>query len=295
MITSISVSILVPTCFHVGLQSQIFFDFWRFQEAFKISSFFASIFYRFWLRLGLQLGAILGAKTAQNRKNGSKKRVPQLPKSGSGYEPAFEDRSRASWPRFLGGQGSIFDDFWMIFRTCWLTLGMFSAAPDLDLVFVVLGQVFSQLFQENLRTCRGQSRESKNLPRTKPRTNSVQTPTRNIIAQNFVLLNSFPYRKPPYSKNVGRRYSPQGGFNPPPNWGRRVRPVHAGLLQTFRISSLTHFLTQRFLEPERLAFPLLNPPPGGSGRLHLRRRSTALARLGASWAEKIAFQEASKN
>ena len=37
------------------------------------------------------------------------------PKSGSGYEPAFEDRSRASWPRFWGGQGSIFDDFWMIF------------------------------------------------------------------------------------------------------------------------------------------------------------------------------------
>ena len=51
-----------------------------------------------------------------------------LPESVSGYEPAFEDRSRASWPRFWGGQGSIFDDFWIIFGTSWLTLGMFSAA-----------------------------------------------------------------------------------------------------------------------------------------------------------------------
>ena len=109
----------------------------------------------------------------------------------------------------------------MIFRASWLTLGMFSAAlaggatppPALDLVFVVLGQVFSQLCQENPRTCRRQSRESKNLPRTKPRRKSVQAPKGKIKSQSFVLLNSFPYRNPPYSKNVGRRYSPQGGFN----------------------------------------------------------------------------------
>ena len=66
-ITSISASILVPTCLHVALQNRRFSDFWRFQEAFKISCFFASNFYRFWLRLGLQHGAILGAKTPQNR------------------------------------------------------------------------------------------------------------------------------------------------------------------------------------------------------------------------------------
>ena len=59
---------------YVGFQNLRFFDFWTFEEAFKISSFFASIFYRFWLRLGLQHGSILGAKTPQNRKNGSKKR-----------------------------------------------------------------------------------------------------------------------------------------------------------------------------------------------------------------------------
>ena len=116
----------------------------------------------------------------------------------------------------------------MNFRASWLTLGMFSAAlagGATDLVSVVLGQVFSQLCQENPRTCRRQSRESKNLPRTKPRRKSVQTPTRKIKSQSFVLLNSFPYRKPPYSKNVGRRYSPQGGFNPPP-YGVGVWDTH---------------------------------------------------------------------
>ena len=46
---------------------------------------------------------------------------------------------------------------------------------------------------------------------------------------------------------------------------------------------------------EVLVFPLLNPPPVASGRLHLLRRFAALARLGGSWAEKIGFQEAFKN
>ena len=104
----------------------------------------------------------------------------------------------------------------------------------------------------------------------------------------FVLLNSFPYRKPPYSKNVGRRYSPQGGFNPPPNRGRRVERDYQ--VSGFFFSSLSGFFFS-----EVLVFPLLNPPPVASGRLHLLRRSAALARLGASWAEKVAFQEAFKN
>ena len=47
-ITSISASILVPTCLHVGLQNGRFFEIIAFQEAFKISSFlgidFGSIF-----------------------------------------------------------------------------------------------------------------------------------------------------------------------------------------------------------------------------------------------------------
>ena len=55
-ITSISASILVPACLHVGLQNRRFSKIMAFQEAFKISSFFASNFYRFWVRLGLQHG-----------------------------------------------------------------------------------------------------------------------------------------------------------------------------------------------------------------------------------------------
>ena len=62
-ITSISASILVPTCLHVALQNRRFSDFWKFQEAFKISCFFASNFYRFWLRLGLKLGGQDGSKS----------------------------------------------------------------------------------------------------------------------------------------------------------------------------------------------------------------------------------------
>ena len=82
-ITSISASILVPTCVHVALENRRFSNFWRFQEAFKISFFFVSNFYRFWLRLGLQHGAILGAKTPQNPKNGFQKKVRVRPKRGS--------------------------------------------------------------------------------------------------------------------------------------------------------------------------------------------------------------------
>ena len=104
-ITSISASILVPTCLHVGLQNRRCFEILAFQEAFKFSSFFASIFYWFWLRLGLQLGANLGAKTAQNSKKWRQNIGTHPPKSGCEYKPAFEDRSRAYLPRFFGGPG----------------------------------------------------------------------------------------------------------------------------------------------------------------------------------------------
>ena len=71
----------------------------------------------------------------------------------------------------MEGQGSIFDDFWMIFRASWLTLGMFSAAlPPLltwfSLFLLRSSANFAKKIQElteekaeNPRTCRGQSRE----------------------------------------------------------------------------------------------------------------------------------------
>ena len=135
-ITSISASILVPTCLHVALENRRFSDFWRFQEAFKISSFFASIFYRFWLRLGLQLGAILGAKTAQN----PKKKVQNIgmvpPKSGSDYDVASELRSRPFCHRFWGGQASIFKNFWIFFRFPGLLWVCFSACLGMSGAYV---------------------------------------------------------------------------------------------------------------------------------------------------------------
>ena len=111
----------------------------------------------------------------------------------------------------------------MISPASWLTLGMFSPAlsggatpPQTSplllwfLLFLVRSsanvakkiQELAEDKAENPRTCRGQSREKK----------SVRTPTRKLISQSFVLLNSSPYRNPPYSKNFGRRYSPPGGL-----------------------------------------------------------------------------------
>ena len=147
------------------------------------------------------------------------------------------------------------------------------------MVFVILGEVFSQLCQENPRTCRGQSRESKNLPRTKPRRKSVQTPTGKIKSLSFVLLNSFPYRKPPYSKIVGRRSSPLGGFNPPPNLGRRVRSQSPGLLVLPSPSPWTKFLTQRFWELDSR----LPPPKSSPSSLGPTPSAAAICGAGVSW------------
>ena len=170
-----------------------------------------------------------------------------------------------------------FSSFWAYFGhafgcSCW---GGYAPPdpPALDFIFVVLGYVFSQLCQENPRTCRGQSRESKNLPRTKPRTKSVRTPSRKLKSPSFVLLNSFPYRKPPYSKNVGRRYSPQGGFNPPPNRGRRVRSG-SPVLPILPPSLLPDSSSQRFLFPS---------PKSSPSRLGPTPSSAAICGAGASW------------
>ena len=53
-ITSISASMLVPTCLHVGLPNRRCFEIMAFQETFKISSFFASIFF-------IDFGSVLGS------------------------------------------------------------------------------------------------------------------------------------------------------------------------------------------------------------------------------------------
>ena len=132
--------------------------------------------------------------------------------------------------------------------------------------------MFNQLCQENPRTCRGQSRESKNLPRTKPRTKSVRTPSRKLKSQSFVLLNSFPYRKPPYSKTLGGGTPPQGGFNPPPNRDGvlSVRPRSSDLSSNL----LPDSSSRRFLFP---------PPKSSPSSLGPTPSSAAICGAGASW------------
>ena len=66
-ITSISASILVPTCLHVGLQNRRFSEIMAFQEAFKISSFlgidFLSILGPSWPPTWAHLGGQDGSKS----------------------------------------------------------------------------------------------------------------------------------------------------------------------------------------------------------------------------------------
>ena len=102
---------------------------------------------------------------------------------GSEYEPAFEDRSRAFWPRFSGGQGSMFNDFWMIFWASWFTLGLFSPALS------CLGFRCSWFgLQPTL------PRKSKNLPKTKPR---IQEPAEDKAEKK---IRTDAYRKNQISK-----------------------------------------------------------------------------------------------
>ena len=62
-------------------------------------------------------------------------------------------------------------------------------------------------------------------------------------------------RETPDYKNVGRRYfPPRGGFNPPPNRGRRVRSGSPGLLRTSK-SFQSQIRYQFVLELERLSSP----------------------------------------
>ena len=133
---------------------------------------------------------------------------------------------------------------------------VFGCSPDppaLDMVFVVLGEVFSQLCQENPRTCRGQSRESKNVPGTKPRkkirTNAFRkTQITKLSSSKLPSLSQLSLLQ-----KVGRRYSPQGGFNPP--------PTGVGVLNSqakrpgFGQPSFRTLPKPKFLESERLSSP----------------------------------------
>ena len=119
-----------------------------------------SDFHCFSYRLLIDVGSVLASKMEPSwrprrleiRKSGSKKCKCTPSKSGSEYHLASEHRLRTFWHRFSGGQGSIFKDFWMIFRASWLTLGIFSAALA---NFAMKIQELAEDKAENPRTCRG--------------------------------------------------------------------------------------------------------------------------------------------
>ena len=87
----------------------------------------------------------------------------------------------------------------MIFGAFGLTLGMFSAA--------LAGGGFSLFLA---RSSANFAKRIQELAEDKAENKSVQTPTRNIRTQSFVLRNSLSYRNPPYSKNLGGGTPPRG-------------------------------------------------------------------------------------
>ena len=163
----------MPTCVHVGLQNRRFFKILGFQDGLKFSSISGSIFYRLWVRLGFQLGVILGAKTPRNPKNGWKKLRGELPKRGSEYDLSWSTvlastlgGSRVDFWRVRARFSKILNDFFLVLLP---TLGMFSGVrvmfsvvtlnPSSWLRFRRSWQILQPIWQEKLRTCRGQRRE----------------------------------------------------------------------------------------------------------------------------------------
>ena len=132
-------------------------------------------------------------------------------------------------------------------------------------------------------------RKSKNLPRRKPR---IQEPAEDK-AENKIRTDA--YKKTRISKlcsskllslsqtsllqKLGRRYSPPGGLQSAAQSGRRVERFDPGLLVFPSPPPWTKFLTQRFWEPERLAYPSLILPTGHCPTLSC----AAICGVFASW------------
>ena len=173
-------------------------------------------FMLFWHRFFIDLGSVLASNMGPSweprrlkiRKNGPKILRGTTPRAALNTNLLLKGVQEPLGLDFGGGQGSIFDDFWIFLAY----FGHVFGCSFWSWFSLFLVRSSTNFCQENPRTCRAQSRESKNLPRTKPRTKSVRTPPRMLNSQSFVLLSSIPYRNPPCSKNLGRRYSPQGGF-----------------------------------------------------------------------------------
>ena len=127
-ITSISASILVPTCLHVALQNRRFSVFGISKGLQNFIFFLHRIFIDFCSVLTSNMEPSWGPRRLIIRKNGSKTLARSSPRAALDTNLLLKTVQEPLGLDFGGGQGSIFDDFWMIFEASWLTLGMFSAA-----------------------------------------------------------------------------------------------------------------------------------------------------------------------
>ena len=95
-----------------------------------------SKFHAFLHRFFIDFGSVLASNMEPSweprrlkiRKNGSKNLARSSPRAALDTNLLLKTVQEPLGLDFGGGQASIFDDFWMIFGTSWLTLGMFSAA-----------------------------------------------------------------------------------------------------------------------------------------------------------------------
>ncbi len=98
----------------------------------KRPSKFHLFLHRFFIDFGSVLASNMGPswepRRLKIRKNGSKILGGSSPRAALDTNLLLKTVQEPLGLDFGGGQGSIFDDFWMIFGTSWLTLGMFSAA-----------------------------------------------------------------------------------------------------------------------------------------------------------------------
>ena len=145
-----------------------------------------------------QLGPNLAPKMAQNPKKWAQKTLGVLPEQGSVNDLAFELRLGPFSPRF-----------WTVLGSIWEALG--SIWGGFAWKFRVTSLASACL--------RPLSKSPQRLPRTKPRTaekraenKALPTTTEPVRLHSAVLLNLPPIHKAPDSKNVRRRYSPQGGL-----------------------------------------------------------------------------------
>ena len=145
-----------------------------------------------------ELGPNLAPKMAQNPKIWLQIILRVLAESGSINDLAFELR--------LGPFSPL---FWTVLGSIWEGLG--SIWGGFAWKFRVTSLASACL--------RPLSKSPQRLPRTKPRTaenkaenKALPTTTEAVRLHSAVLLNLPPIHKAPDSKNVGRRYSPQGGL-----------------------------------------------------------------------------------